>query len=66
MLEWGTAGTGHASGFSFTTTMPCASSHTTAYQPLGKLDRGLDEAPKRGWTVVRMKKDWKGVVAFEK
>lgn len=25
----------------------------------GKLDKGLDEAPKRGWTVVDMKKDWK-------
>jgi len=27
----------------------------------GKLDRGLDEAPKRGWTVVSMKKDWNRV-----
>jgi hypothetical protein len=46
--------------------MPCASSHTTAYQPAGKLDRGLDEAPKRGWTLVSMKKDWKQVFSFEK
>ena len=27
----------------------------------GKLDRGLDEAPKRGWTWVSMKNDWKTV-----
>jgi hypothetical protein len=32
----------------------------------GKLDRGLDEAPKRGWIVVSMKKGWKHVFAFEK
>lgn len=30
----------------------------------GKLDKGLDEAPKRGWTVVSMKKDWKRVFDF--
>ena len=26
---------------------------------IGRLERGLDEAPKRGWVVVDMKKDWK-------
>ena len=31
-----------------------------------KLDSGLDEAKKRGWTLVSMKKDWKRVFAFEK
>ncbi|MGE9269856.1 MAG: HAD family hydrolase, partial [Verrucomicrobiales bacterium] len=25
---------------------------------IGQLDRGLDEGPKRGWTIVSMKKDW--------
>jgi phosphoglycolate phosphatase-like HAD superfamily hydrolase len=25
---------------------------------VGKLDKALDEAPRRGWTVVDMKKDW--------
>jgi phosphoglycolate phosphatase-like HAD superfamily hydrolase len=33
---------------------------------VGKLSRGLDEAAKRGWTVVSMKDDWKRVFAFEK
>lgn len=32
----------------------------------GKLDRGLDEAPKRGWTVVSLKKDWRQIFSFEK
>ena len=28
---------------------------------IGKLDKGLDEAAQRGWTVVDMKKDWKTI-----
>lgn len=31
--------------------------------PFGKLDRGLDEAPERGWTIVSMKDDWTRVFA---
>jgi phosphoglycolate phosphatase-like HAD superfamily hydrolase len=27
----------------------------------GKLDRGLDEGPKRGWTIISMKNDWRTV-----
>jgi phosphoglycolate phosphatase-like HAD superfamily hydrolase len=26
---------------------------------IGKLDKGLDEGPQRGWTIVSMKNDWK-------
>jgi haloacid dehalogenase-like hydrolase len=33
---------------------------------IGTLARGLDEAPKRGWTVVDMKRDWKVIHPFEK
>jgi len=33
---------------------------------IGRLDKGLDEAKARGWTVVDMKTDWKRVFAFEK
>jgi hypothetical protein len=32
---------------------------------IGRLDKGLDEAEARGWTVVSMKDDWKRVFAFE-
>ena len=33
---------------------------------LAKLDLGLDEAAKKGWTVVSMKNDWNKIFAFEK
>jgi hypothetical protein len=33
---------------------------------VGRLDRALDEAVARGWTVVDMKKDWKVIYPFEK
>ncbi len=29
--------------------------------PIGKLDKALDEAARRGWTVVDMKRDWKTI-----
>jgi phosphoglycolate phosphatase-like HAD superfamily hydrolase len=32
---------------------------------IGKLDKALDEAHARGWTVVDMKQDWKKVFAFQ-
>ena len=32
---------------------------------IGKLDKGLDEAKARGWTVVDMKQDWKRIFAFQ-
>ncbi len=31
---------------------------------IGRLDKALDEAQRRGWTVVDMKKDWKKVFPF--
>ena len=33
---------------------------------IGRLDKGLDEARARGWTVVDMKKDWKVIYPPEK
>ncbi len=32
--------------------------------PLGRLDRALDEARAKGWTVVDMKNDWKTIFPF--
>ncbi len=32
---------------------------------IGRLDKTLDEALKRGWLVVDMKRDWKQVFAFQ-
>jgi phosphoglycolate phosphatase-like HAD superfamily hydrolase len=33
---------------------------------IGQLDKGLDEASAKGWTVVDMQKDWKRVFSFDK
>ena len=33
---------------------------------VGKLDKGLDEANAKGWTVVDMEKEWKVIYPFEK
>jgi hypothetical protein len=33
---------------------------------IGKLDKALDEALQRNWTVVDMKADWKRIYPFEK
>jgi hypothetical protein len=33
---------------------------------LARLDKGLDEAAAKGWTVISMKNDWKQIFAFEK
>jgi len=34
--------------------------------PFGKLDKALDEAAKRGWVIVDMKKDWKVIYPEQK
>jgi hypothetical protein len=61
MLQWTAAGTG---------TRFCLYLHHTdaerewAYDRqshIGKLDKGLDEAKVKGWTVVDMKNDWRRV-----
>ncbi len=65
MLEWTAAGSG--------TRFMGLVHHTDgereyAYDrqsPIGKLDKALDEATKRGWTVVDMKRDWKRIFPFE-
>ncbi len=33
---------------------------------VGRLDKGLDEARSRGWTVIDMRQDWKQVFPFDK
>lgn len=36
------------------------------HSSIGKLDRALDEAQARGWTVVDMKQEWKVIFPFER
>jgi hypothetical protein len=33
---------------------------------IGRLDKGLDEANEKGWTIVDMKNDWKLIYPQEK
>jgi phosphoserine phosphatase len=66
MLEWVTAGMGPRFGLIIHHDDAEREFAYDRASAAGKLDRGLDEAPKRGWTLVSMKKDWKRVFAFEK
>ena len=59
MLQWTTAGSGLRFGLLVHHT---DAEREYAYDkglPIGPLDKALDEASARGWTVVDMKKDWK-------
>jgi phosphoserine phosphatase len=61
MLEWTTSGKGARLGL---IVHHDDAEREWAYDrrsPIGKLDRGLDEAPQRGWTLVSMKNAWKTV-----
>ena len=66
MLEWTTSGSGPRLGM---IVHHDDGEREFAYDrssPFGKLDRALDEAPKRGWTVVSMKHDWKRIFPWQK
>ena len=61
MLEWTTAGPGPRLGLLLhhdDAEREVAYDRASAF---GRLDRGLEEAPKRGWVVVGMKRDWQRV-----
>ncbi len=66
MLQWTTAGRG--------TRFALLVHHTDAEREVaydrassvGRLDKALDEAEKKGWTVVDMKNDWNVIYPFEK
>jgi hypothetical protein len=66
MLEWTTAGKGARLALIVHHDDAAREFAYDRASPIGKLERGLGEAPKRGWTVVSMKDDWKRVFAFEK
>jgi phosphoglycolate phosphatase-like HAD superfamily hydrolase len=65
MLQWTAAGAGpRFMGFVHHTD----AEREWAYDrqsPIGKLDKALDEALAKGWTVVDMKNDWNRVFVFE-
>lgn len=65
MLQWTAAGTG--SRFCLYVHHTDAEREFAYVHPshIGQLDKGLDEAKARGWTVVSMQDDWKRIFAFE-
>jgi len=61
MLEWVTSGSGTRFGL---LVHHDDAKREYAYDrktPFGRLARGLDEGPKRGWTIVSMKDDWRTI-----
>ena len=66
MLEWATAGPGPRLGL---LVHHDDGSREFAYDrrsPFGRLDLGLDAAPRRGWTVVSMRHDWASIFPWQK
>jgi len=58
MLEWTTRGEGARFGMIIHHTDAEREFAYDRESHIGKLDRGLDEGPKRGWSIVSMKDDW--------
>ena len=65
MLEWTTAGTGPRFGLLVHHTDDKREWAYDRDSHIGRLDRGLDEGPRRGWNIVNMKDDWKVIYPFE-
>jgi hypothetical protein len=65
MLEWTTSGPGPRLGVLLHHDDAEREYAYDRKSPFGKLDRGLDEAGKRDWTVINMKEDWKLVYPFQ-
>jgi len=61
MLQWTSAGTGPRFGLLVRHTDGEREWAYDRASKVGHLDKALDEAPKKGWTVVDMKQDWKTI-----
>jgi phosphoglycolate phosphatase-like HAD superfamily hydrolase len=61
MLEWTTAGDGPRLGLLVHHDDPDREAAYDRESSIGRLARGLDEGPKRGWIIVSMKDDWSRV-----
>jgi hypothetical protein len=61
MLEWTTSGQGARFGLIVHHTDAAREFAYDRESHIGKLDKGLDEAKGKGWTVVSMKDDWKTI-----
>jgi hypothetical protein len=65
MLQWTTAGTGARFALIVHHTDGEREWVYDRTSSIGRLDKALDEAKAKGWTVVDMKKDWNRVFSFE-
>jgi phosphoglycolate phosphatase-like HAD superfamily hydrolase len=61
MLQWTTLASGPRFGLIVHHTDAEREWSYDRQSAIGKLDKALDEAPRRGWTIVDMKQDWKVV-----
>jgi len=66
MLQYATSGKGRRLGLLVHHTDGRREWAYDRASPIGKLDKGFDEASQRGWVVVDMKKDWRVIFPFEK
>jgi phosphoglycolate phosphatase-like HAD superfamily hydrolase len=66
MLEWTTSAKGPRFGLIVHHTDEKREWAYDRGSHIGKLERGLDEAPQRGWIVMDMKSDWKVIHPSEK
>jgi len=66
MLQWTTAGSGARFALLVHHTDAEREWAYVRASPIGRLDKALDEAQAKGWTVVDMKNDWKIIFPFEK
>ena len=66
MLQWTTAGSGRRFGAIVRHTDADREWAYDRTSSIGRLDKALDDAATKGWTVVDMKSDWKIVYPFER
>jgi hypothetical protein len=66
MLEWTTSGAGLHFGLIVHHDDEVREWAYDRQSPIGNLNRGLDEAAKRGWILVSMKNDWKKIFPGDK
>jgi len=66
MLQWTTAGNGARFALYVHHTDDKREWAYDRKSSIGKLDKGLDEAKAKGWTIVDIKKDWNVIFPFDK
>jgi phosphoglycolate phosphatase-like HAD superfamily hydrolase len=65
MLEWTTAGPGPRFGLLVHHDDPQREWAYDRESHVGRLKRGLNEAPQRGWVIASMQRDWKRIFPFD-